>query len=727
MTDEAGGGDARSVAEAVEARALATRGARSGGTVTAVSGTSASESDEAVLRRTLVEREARLEILRSKLDMVERENERLRREASGRNGGVSARLVASGGGGGGLYGADLPEARGGAGGEAPSASNAANAVARAEVQDLKQQLSTLRSKLAFKEEELAEARRVEDDARVKLRAANEERTRLAAEVRAERRARAAAGQKRPTSGGEGSSFEDSRDGGASKRQRTAGASEATGGDAQATEGEVGRSNPKPRTLALTLPMAPPDVAATLHQSVVSGYSLNDGAFSRLMSEVPIEVSSFLAKPSGSSAVGTDLKEPVRVALMHLATNPDSTPALTRALIESIVSTSVSIASSAHYNHLTSVLRILSALSMMDARAMSIILGACGARNDQPAARSVTAHGSPPPSLAGIPGLGGAGMGTLVAHPRAQSARIFVPAPMVLTNHSSTATPKPPKTARRSATQGDEAAEASPFLETLIRILHDAKCDAQWCVVDAVLVALIRFASGVGVENGRGTFAAVARKHSAFGSCLKPIAPSGTRFLALMLVRALSPTKEFQAHMCEPLDIERGVEKAPSSEKRKSATIFGAVFSCLRVDCVDENGLGFDIKPSFVAPTSAEQSGVLQEAALRVLRTLAFIGWPRYGAAAVNVRALDVLAAVAVEEYVSPLPSKTTPNASLLHAIRLVKALLDDHYEAHLAYLRRAPRAQRVLARLAHLASAAGGRRETHMGDWLTRILLKIRE
>lgn len=716
----------RSVVEAVEARALATQHERSRGTATGTSGASASESDAVALRRVLVEREARLEILRSKLDMVERENENLRREASARNGGVSGGLAGSGGGTRTRYGADSPERRAGGGTSAPP--SASNAVARAEVQDLKQQLSTLRSKLAFKEEELAEARRVEDDARVKLRAANEERTRLASEVRAERRARVTAGQKRLASGGEGSSHADSLEGVASKRQRTAGASEATAGGAQGTEDEVDRSHAKPRTLALTLPMAPPDVAATLHQSVVSGYSLSDGAFSRLMSEVPLEVSSFLAKPSGSSVIGTDFMEPIRVALMHLATNPDSTPMLTHALIESIVNTSVSIASSAHYNHLSSVLRILSALSMTDARAMSIILGVCGARNDQPTATSVTAHGAPPPSLAGIPGLGGAGMGTLIVHPRAQSARIFVPAPMVLTNHSSAMTPNPPKTLRRSAaTQGGDAAAAAPFLETLICILHDAKCDAQWHVVDALLVALIRFASGLGVESGRGTFAAVARKHSGFGSCLKPIAPSSTRFLALMLVRALAPTKEFQAHICEPLDIERGIEKAPSSDRRKSATIFGAIFSCLRVDCVDENGLSFDIKPAFVAPVSAEQSGVLQEAALRVLRTLAFIGWPQYGAASVDVCALDVLAAVAVEEYVSPLPSTTVPNASLLHAIRLVKALLDDHYEAHLAYLRRAPRAQRVLARLAHLASAAGGRRETHMGDWLTRILLELRE
>lgn len=678
------------------------------------------ETDASALRQMLVERDARLGMLRSKLDMVERENENLRRETSGRGTGTSGNVIVGGG---------APQTR--YGGESPNKGgvSAASAVARAEVQDLKQQLTTLRSKLAFKEEEVAEIRRAEDDARAKLRAANEERTRLAAEVRAERRARATAGQKRPPSGDVSESREVQ---GASKRQRTGGASGITGGASTRTPGELGvaddgdgvRSIPKPRTLTLTLPMAPPDVAATLYQGAVGGYALTDSAFARLMGEVPSEVSRFLATSSDSSAVNVELIQPVREALMRLAKNPDATPALMRALIESIVKTSMVIASSSHYEHLTSVLRVLSALAMIDARSMSIVLGACGARSKRLAVTSVTAHGAPPPSLAGIPGIGGAGMGTLVPHPRAQSSRIFVPAPMVLTNHAAAATPKLSKTARRfAASQDGDSLEAAPFLETLIRILHDAKCEGQWQVVDVVLIALIRFASDVECE--RGAFAAVARKRSGFGSCLKPVAPSGTRFLALMLVRALAPTLEFQALLCEPLEVERGLEKPPSSERRKNATLFGAILSCLRSDCVEENGLGFDIKHSFVLPMSAEQSGILQEAALRVLRTLAFIGWQRFGAAALDARALDVLAAVAVEEYVSPLPSKVSAsNASLLHAIRLVKALLDDHYEEHMSYLRRSSRAQRVLARLAHLASAAGGRRETHMGDWLTRILSK---
>jgi len=37
------------------------------------------------------------------------------------------------------------------------------------------------------------------------------------------------------------------------------------------------------------------------------------------------------------------------------------------------------------------------------------------------------------------------------------------------------------------------------------------------------------------------------------------------------------------------------------------------------------------------------------------------------------------------------------------------------------------RLQRVLARLAHLSAASGAKREARMGDWLGRILSKVRE
>ena len=683
----------------------------------------------------LIERDARLGMLRSKLDMVEREDENLKRNgasASGDGGGG-----ARGGAGEVNYGA-VGGANGANARAAPTSTNAASVVAKAEVQDLKQQLATLRSKLAFKEEEITEARRLEDDARAKLRAANDERTKLAAEVRAERRARASAGQKRP-------SRDESQETAANKRQRTGGAS---GGDVLGSEARVGERTTgmsaggshrrareglsvasPPETLALALPMAPPDVAATLYQRGVSGYYSSDNVFARLMNDVPLDVSSFLAKPNESSVVSAELVNPVRAALMNLATNPDSTVALTRALVESIVETSNSITSSAHYAHVTSILRILSALAMIDGRSLSIVLGACGAQRNQTVA-TVTAHGAPPASLAGIPGLGGAGMGTLVAHPRAHSGRIFVPASMSSTNHASAPTPKPTKTtkSRLSGSQGGEAPEVAPFLETLIQLLTDAKCDGQWRVVDAVIVALIRFASGVGVENGRGAFGAVAQKHSGFGSCLKSIAPNSTRFLALMLIRMLAPTPEFQSFLCEPLDVERGIEKPPTPERRKRATLFAAILSCLRADCVEENGLIFVIKSSYVAHATPEQSGTLQEAALRVLRTLAFIGWSEYGAAAVAVNALDVLAAVAVEEYVSPLPVAHSKSSTALHqATRLVHALLDEHYDAHLPRLLGARKSQRVIARLAHLSSASGGGRESRMADWLGRILLKVRE
>ena len=679
------------------------------------------EAEDAVsLRRALDERDARLSMLRSKLDMVERENENLKRVGTTVAVSTGTTTMAAPTTSYGNVGArNRVNANGSM--AAPSTTNAANVVAKAEVQDLRQQLSTLKSKLAFKEEEIMEIRRAEEDARVKLRAANDERTRLAADVRAERRARATAGQKRSAASEE--------TGAAAKRLKTSGsgdrATTVNGGiDGSVIDRSGEPSTSMPATLAVALPMAPPDVAATLYQRNVSGYHSNDNAFARLMNDAPLDVSSFLAKPNENSIVSAELVDPVRAALMNLATDPDSTSALTRALVESIVETSAAIASNAHYAHLASVLRILSALAMIDARSLSIVLSACGAQRNQVAA-SVTSSGAPPPSLAGVPGLGGAGMGTLVAHPRAQSARIFVPASTISAARVSATTPKP-KTAKSKLDEDDDAA---PFLETLIQLLADAKCDGQWNVVNAVLVALIRFASGVGVEHGRGAFGAVAQKRGGFGSCLKPIAPSGTRFLALMLIRVLAPTPEFQRFLCQPLEPERGIEKPMSAERRERLTLFGAVLGCLRHDCVDDAGLSFGVKSAFLAPVTPEQSGVLQEAALRVLGTLAFIGWPDYGVAAVASNALDVLAAVAVEEYVSPLPTAraSTDASALKHATRLVHALLDEHYDAHLPHLLAQHRLQRVLARLAHLSAASGAKREARMGDWLGRILSKVRE
>ena len=711
------------------------RSATTTGTTTTATGNGADaeNGDESVeaLRQRLIERDARLSVLRSRLDMVERENDNLKRAGTtttsltrgGNVGGNGGHRDGSSGGVGTEYGGER------IGGDATAASGAANAasvVARAEVQELKQELGKLRSLLAFKEEEMIQARRAEDDSRIKLREANAERTKLAAEVRAERRARATAGMKRPADGAPTSSTRDGE--GTTKRQKISSgvvANDATTDGVGRSRNETGSATPSPETLALVLPTAPPSVAATLYQTVVSGYYSNDNAFARLMNDVPLDVSTFLAPPTEFSTVSAELVEPVRCALTSLATNPDSTTPLTRALIETITNTSNNITSAAHYAHLASVLRILSELAMIDARCLSIVLGACGALTSAKVV-SVTAHGAPPTSLAGIPGLGGAGMGTLVAHPRGQSGRIFVPATTTTTTTTSRSK-TPSKSNKRSSDEDDQRGPA-PFLETLIQILSDAKSDGQWLVVDAVLVSLIRFASGVGVECGRGAFGAVAHKHSGFGACLKPIAPSGTRFLALMLTRVLAPTPEFQAFLREPLDAERGVEKPSTTERRKLNTIFTAVLCCLRSDCVEENGLRFGIKAAFVAHITPEQSGTLQEAALRVIATLAFVGWPEYGAAALESAALDVYAAVAVEEYVNPLPVTHSKSNALSYATMLVHALLSsEDYSAHAARLGKRAKSQRVVARLAHLSSATGGVRETRMGDWLNRILLKVRE
>ena len=697
-------------------------------------------SSSDALKQQLVERDARLSVLRSRLDMVERENEHLKRErgtsgasASASGGGASRGHYGGGGGSGGASVAHVPPT---------GTANAANVVAKAEVQELKQEVNKLRSMLAFKEEEMLEARRAEDDSRAKLREADAERTRLAAEVRAERRARATAGQKRATS-----ATDDSSDAAAKRRRIQANGAPQDGlgalgarvhgnelGVLDAREGggdgaSAMHASCFPGTLALSLPTAPPDVAATLYQRAsYGGRHHNDNVFARLMHEVPLDVSSFLAKPSDSSVVSGDLVDPARAALTNLATNPDSTATLARALIETIERTAGCITSVAHYKHVASVIRILSALAMIDARCMSIVLGAFGAQRSKNVV-SVTAHGAPPPALAGIPGLGGAGMGTLVAHPRAQSERIFVPAPMSSSNRGS-------KNGKHASAKKSSAAPAAPtaLLETFVQLLSDAKNDAQWYVVDAVLAALIRFANGVGVESGRGAFGAVAQKGSGFGSCLKPIAPSCTRFLALMLTRVLAPTPEFQSMISLPLDLEpAAMEKPYAPDRKDSMTLFAGVLSCLRADCVDENTTPFSIKPSFVASLSPSQAGTLQEAALRVLATLAYVGWSGWKRAAYDSHALDVLAAVAVEEYVSPLPlahgtaANSSTNTAVSNATMLVFALLNDDYAAQFARLGKRAKSQRVVARLAHLSSAVGGTREARLGDWLTRILLRLRD
>ena len=700
-------------------------------------GNQSSSSD--ALKQQLVERDARLSVLRSRLDMVERENENLKRErgtsgasasASGGGGGGASRGLYGGGGGGGSGAGSMVHAPVG---------NAANAVAKAEVQELKQEVNKLRSMLAFKEEEMLEARRAEDDSRAKLREADAERTMLAAEVRAERRARATAGQKRATS-----ATEDGADADAKRRKTSANGaprgglgalnarmtSNDTGGNDMHSGGDgttPASASRLPGTLPLSLPTAPPDVAATLYQRAShGGRHHNDSIFARLMHEVPLDVSAFLAKPSDSSAVSVDLVDPVRASLTKLATNPDSTATLTRALIETIERTAGCITSVAHYKHVASVFRILSALTMIDARSMSIVLGAFGAQRRKNVA-SVTAHGAPPPALAGIPGLGGMGMGTLVAHPRAQSDRIFVPAPMSSSNHVAS------KNGKHASVKKSAEAPAA-LLETFTQLLSDAKNDAQWYVVDAILVALIRFANGVGVESGRGAFGAVAQKGSGFGSCLKPIAPSRTRFLALMLTRVLAPTPEFQSMISLPLDLEpAAMEKPYAPDRKDSMTLFVGVLSCLRADCVDENTTPFSIKPSFLAPLTPAQAGTLQEAALRVLATLAYVGWSGWKSAAYDAHALDVLAAVAVEEYVSPLPlahctaTNGSTNAAVSNATMLVFALLNDDYAAQFARLGKRAKSQRVVARLAHLSSAVGSTREARLGDWLTRILLRLRD
>ena len=131
-------------------------------------------------------KDAHLRMLRSRLDMADRDAEEMRRKLDAAN----ARLAAAGGN----PASDGPIAdsnnrnndnnnnNGSYAG--PNARDVSNAAALAEA---KAELARLRAQVAFREEEADEARRREDDQRARLQRAEAETMKLAAEVRSERR------------------------------------------------------------------------------------------------------------------------------------------------------------------------------------------------------------------------------------------------------------------------------------------------------------------------------------------------------------------------------------------------------------------------------------------------------------------------------------------------------------------------------------------------------------
>ena len=147
-------------------------------------GGSAGADVEAILREKELElgtKDAHLRMLRSRLDMADRDAEEMRRKLDAAN----ARLAAAGGN----RDANLADStnrnasnhnQSSGAYSGPNARDVSNAAALAEA---KAEVARLRAQVAFREEEAEEARRREDDQRARLQRAEAETMKLAAEVR----------------------------------------------------------------------------------------------------------------------------------------------------------------------------------------------------------------------------------------------------------------------------------------------------------------------------------------------------------------------------------------------------------------------------------------------------------------------------------------------------------------------------------------------------------------
>jgi hypothetical protein len=217
-------------------------------------------------------------MLRSRLDMADRDAEEMRRKLDAAN----ARLAAAGGN----RDANLADSTNrnanlqSSAYSGPNARDVSNVAALAEA---KAEVARLRAQVAFREEEAEEARRREDDQRARLQRAEAETMKLAAEVRSERRrAEQLTGtRKRAAADDDATVRVDAGDGdanrrGGSKRRRGLGGEEEPGragrsddgGGGEEEEGGGGegarrsaripaRRSPPPPPVTLVLPPPPP--------------------------------------------------------------------------------------------------------------------------------------------------------------------------------------------------------------------------------------------------------------------------------------------------------------------------------------------------------------------------------------------------------------------------------------------------------------------------------------
>ena len=258
-------------------------------------GGSAGADVEAILREKELElgtKDAHLRMLRSRLDMADRDAEEMRRKLDAAN----ARLAAAGGN----RDANLADSTNrnanlhSSAYSGPNARDVSNVAALAEA---KADVARLRAQVAFREEEAEEARRREDDQRARLQRAEAETMKLAAEVRSERRRaeqltgtrkRAAADDDDATVRVDAGDGDANRRGG-SKRRRGLGVEEEPGRAGRSDDGGGGeeegggegarrsaripaRRSPPPPPVTLVLPPPPPH--ARIAASRASG---GDGA------------------------------------------------------------------------------------------------------------------------------------------------------------------------------------------------------------------------------------------------------------------------------------------------------------------------------------------------------------------------------------------------------------------------------------------------------------------
>ena len=272
-------------------------------------------------------KDAHLRMLRSRLDMADRDAEEMRRKLDAAN----ARLAAAGGN---------PASDGdtnrnndnnnnnnnnnnGSNYAGPNARDVSNAAALAEA---KAEVARLRAQVAFREEEADEARRREDDQRARLQRAEAETMKLAAEVRSERRR---AEQMGTNDGGVKRASEDS-DGSnprSSKRHRGAepgdsGAideenrfRDSHGDDRRSRRGPMRRDHPPP-PVTLVLPPPPPyalrtnDASSAEHASTSYGARLSAAALvGAISARFPSETCALLGDDVHAAALGLHVSGP----------------------------------------------------------------------------------------------------------------------------------------------------------------------------------------------------------------------------------------------------------------------------------------------------------------------------------------------------------------------------------------------------------------------------------